>query len=529
MGRTPGRDASADRPAGGGSIRDGTIPGHATAEGTRDLAERLRPAAPHGYATLGATGLTVSRLGFGCYRVDDRTPEHREALQAALRAGCNLIDTSTNYADGASERLVGATLEALVREGGAVREGVVVVSKIGYVQGTNLDLARERERAGRPFPEMVKVSDDCWHCIHPEFLADQLARSRERLRLATLDVCLLHNPEYFLSDARKRRAGDLEARRAEFYRRMRDAFACLEEAARRGEILWYGVSSNTAAAPLGDPEATSVGRMLAAAEEAGGKEHRLRVLQIPMNLFEPGGALERNTGPDDGRTALEEASAAGLGVLVNRPLNAFVGHRLLRLAAPPSPPREATMAEILARLRGLEEEYAAEVAPHAGEGPGAATPADFFRFLDQVAELPDQIEDYAQWQQVEQQYVIPRINHLAASLGRSGAVGQEERWTRWWERCRPALHALLVEVGRIAGERSRERAGVVAGMIDPALPAERRGESLSRKALWIVASTPGVTTVLVGMRRPEYVADAAAVLAWPPLPRAAEVYGRLHA
>jgi len=66
-------------------------------------------------------------------------------------------------------------------------------------------------------------------------------------------------------------------------------------------------------------------------------------------------------------------------------------------------------------------------------------------------------------------------------------------------------------------------------MIDPALPPERRAERLSRKALWTVASTPGVSTVLVGMRRREYVADATAILSWPPLADAVQVYGRLHA
>src|SRR5205085_773200 len=55
-------------------------------------------------------------------------------------------------------------------------------------------------------------------------------------------------------------------------------------------------------------------------------------------------------------------------------------------------------------------------------------------------------------------------------------------------------------------------------------PAERRGESLSRKALWVVASTPGISSVLVGMRDPEYVRDATAVLSWPPLADPAAVY-----
>jgi len=60
--------------------------------------------------------------------------------------------------------------------------------------------------------------------------------------------------------------------------------------------------------------------------------------------------------------------------------------------------------------------------------------------------------------------------------------------------------------------------------VDPLLPEGRRGETLSRKAIWIAASTPGVTSVLVGMRRPEYVDDVLAVIEWPPLPNADAVY-----
>src|SRR2546425_5607214 len=146
-----------------------TTPGRATAEGTRRHLANFAAHVPHGHAALGRTGLTVSRLGFGCYRVDDETPDHREALAASLASGCNLIDTSTNYTDGGSERMIGEVLGDLAARDREARAGIVLVSKIGYVQGQNLDRAMEREGEGRPFPEMVKYMEGCWHCIHPEF------------------------------------------------------------------------------------------------------------------------------------------------------------------------------------------------------------------------------------------------------------------------------------------------------------------------------------------------------------------------
>jgi hypothetical protein len=92
----------------------------------------------------------------------------------------------------------------------------------------------------------------------------------------------------------------------------------------------------------------------------------------------------------------------------------------------------------------------------------------------------------------------------------------------------PALHVALEELGRQASVRSDEAGRAVEDLLDPRLPPERRSEGLSRKALWVVASTPGVSSALIGMRRPEYVADALGVLAWPPLAGAGAVYEALH-
>ena len=202
-----------------------------------------------GFTSFGTTGLTTTRVGFGTYRVHTQEAEHRDALKKALRASCNVIDTSTNYMDGDSERAVGTVLADMIASGELRREEVVVVSKIGYVQGENLKLAEAREHSGRPYPDMVKYGDGIWHCIHPEFLADQLALSLDRLGLLTLDICLLHNPEYFLSEATHRGEQDLAALRAQFYSRLELAFTYCESQVAAGRLQYYGVSSNTVTPP----------------------------------------------------------------------------------------------------------------------------------------------------------------------------------------------------------------------------------------------------------------------------------------
>ena len=78
--------------------------------------------------------------------------DHRNALEKALQEGCNLIDTSTNYADGQSERLVGTVVKDLIAKRFITREEIIVVSKIGYVQGNNLARAEAREQGGKAIP-----------------------------------------------------------------------------------------------------------------------------------------------------------------------------------------------------------------------------------------------------------------------------------------------------------------------------------------------------------------------------------------
>jgi uncharacterized protein len=367
------------------------MPGSASAEGTRRSAQRAinEGTSASAYRALGRTGLVTSSLGFGGYRIDDRTPEHAAALEQALLGGVNLIDTSTNYTDGSSEACIG---NVLARHR---REEVIVVSKVGYVQGQALAMARAREQRGAAFPEMVKYTDGCWHCIHPEFLADQLDRSLGRLRVEKVDVYLLHNPEYFFTDAAKRpRSGSLEALRDAFYDRIRRAFSQLEDEVRRGRIGFYGVSSNTFGDPASDPEATSLERMWTIAGEVA-REHHFAIAQLPANLFESGAVRTRNNLAGT-RTVLEFAQEHDLAVLVNRPLNAFYREQLIRLA-------------------------------------------------DTPVRSPD-------------------------------------------------VHA----------------------RIDPFFPPAYRAESLSRKALAVLANTKGVTCVLNGMRRRNYVDDSLGVLRSPP-------------
>jgi aryl-alcohol dehydrogenase-like predicted oxidoreductase len=171
---------------------------------------------------------------------------------------------------------------------------------------------------------MTEYTPDCWHCISPDFLADQLTASLKRLALPKVDVLLFHNPEYFLTDAGHRGVPRDEVRAA-FYERIRRALEHLESEVAAGRIGAYGVSSNTFVVPRENDDAVSLERIL---ENAG---PGFAVVQFPFNPLETGAREPIHT--LDGRSVLDVAKGAGLGVLVTRPLNAFSGRGLARFAA----------------------------------------------------------------------------------------------------------------------------------------------------------------------------------------------------
>jgi len=508
----------------------------ATREATRALAERFRGRglSHDSYRTLGRTGLTVSVLGFGTYRVDDHSPEHREALRKALAEGCNLIDTSTNYTDGSSEACIGEELEGMAGHGEIRREETVIVSKIGYVQGRNLDLAREREEAGDPFPEMVKISDGCWHCVHPRFLEDQLGRSLSRLRLDRLDVCLLHNPEYFLEEVqRSGTAGGLEGARRGFYGRLRASFLHLEEEVKRGRISWYGVSSNTFGKPPGEPGATSLGRILEAAREAAAEaglaagDHHFAVAQLPMNLFEDAPLTVKKEGPAGDRSTLAFAAESGVGVLVNRPLNAFLRGELVRLADFPASSPEVPLAEALERVVRLEEEFLKTMAGRLEPGPGQPRAENLFPWGRWLAGIEERLGGYEHWQEILKQQIQPHLSEMVSFVRSALPEDLAGTFRDWLDRYLPELGNLLIAFEAACAARSRQRSEKIAALIDSGLPPSLRAESLSRKALHAVASVEGVTCVLNGMRRPGYVEDSMEILKWDRIPAAADLFGRI--
>ena len=288
-------------------------PGYATPAGTAGFAARF-PA--HFYRNF--DGLTLSTLGLGTYlgNPDDATDRaYEEAVQTALRGGVNFLDAAINYRNQRSERSIGAALKGGFEtrpytddEPGShvahnnpashgvddkpallQRDQVIVCTKAGFLTPGAV-------------PSFLQPADIVggMHSMTPEFLADQMERSRANLGLATIDVFYLHNPETQLGFVP----------RSEFDSRIRRAFQGLEQAAAAGKIRSYGTATwNGFRVKPDAADALNLTRLIEIAREVAGDGHHFRFIQLPFNL----GMLE-------GGGLLETAQRAGIAVVASASL-----------------------------------------------------------------------------------------------------------------------------------------------------------------------------------------------------------------
>ena len=258
----------------------------------------------------------MSNFAFGTYRISDHNPQHVQALKAAISSGVKMIDTSSNYMDGGAERAIALSFREFDDE---TRESVEIVSKFGYIQGSNMSAHKES-----PFEEVVEYSENCYHSISKSFMKNQLDLSLKRLEMKKIDCYLIHNPEYYLLDAINKDI-DKDTRLDEMYKRLYESFVGLEEEVKNGRITSYGISSNSFSKSHNAQDFLPYEDILTLADNAaakvGNEEHSFSTIELPVNL------LER-----EGLRCADWAKENGLRVLANRPLNATAEELMYRLA-----------------------------------------------------------------------------------------------------------------------------------------------------------------------------------------------------
>ena len=282
-------------------------PGSATAAGTERYRKRFDGnIAPEHFRH--AQGLWLSSIGIGTYlgNYDDATDqEYHQAVVHAVQSGCNVIDSAINYRLQRSERSIGTALKELATKA-YNRDEIVVATKGGFIP---YDATPPKDPKGYIESTFIQtglanaadIIAGC-HCMTPAYLLDQLDASRRNLDLECIDIYYVHNPETQLGKISK----------DEFNRRLVAAFEAME-----GKIRMYGVASWNAF--RGEPDAKdylSLPEVVGLAEQAGGKNHHFKVIQLPLNLG-MSEALSNANQPLHGHqhTLLETAQELGITVM----------------------------------------------------------------------------------------------------------------------------------------------------------------------------------------------------------------------
>ena len=210
------------------------ILGQATSFGTDSYRSRSYCGANH---FREGNQLLMSSLGIGTYLgpVDEKTDRLMHlAIVRALTNGINVVDTAINYRHQRSERIVGQAIHQAISQGIANREEVVICSKGGFIPHPNRVDWFKATYVDSPGASLSLADlSQQRHCLHPDYIRDQLNRSLDNLGVETIDIYYLHNPETQLSEV----SGEI------FYERLKACFQVLEEAVEAGQIGAYGLAT----------------------------------------------------------------------------------------------------------------------------------------------------------------------------------------------------------------------------------------------------------------------------------------------
>lgn len=429
-------------------------------------------------------------IGFGCYRVSMGNAQHEQALRSALDAHITTVDTASTYTGGRSELLVG---EVTAHHSCTA----FITTKVGIAEANTLDQLHALELVDGALASTRSFSESLRYSLHPLFLEETLHASRQRLQRDANDCVLLHNPEMLLQPTPTTPGMASE----EVYTAIGEAFAFLETERSADRIGTYGVSSNSFGSTM-DTESLSVPRLLDLARQAGGSRHGFQHIQTPFNIIEHQAAT---TELYDGATLLEYAQEHLLRVTTNRPLNALVDNDLIRLVT------YATSRTAVDAQSVEEQIHATEVVEHdllqelirtvGADSQQAAVLRESMRIAGSLCQSWNKFDGVVHYRTMRQTHLHPRLKALEL-FGVAEYIA--------------SITSVLDDLDSLYA--SEENASLEE--LRAALCKEFKldsNTSLQHVALHAVRSTVGITTMLVGMRAPAYVADVLRIEALAPM------------
>ncbi len=261
--------------------------------------------------------LSVSAIANGSYLGDsDNSTDHmyEEAFVQAGLSGVNFFDTALNYRCQRSERNLAFAIRKLAAHG-IFRDQLVISTKGGFLpadgspEGYQEYILKCFLNTGLIKPDDIVAN--C-HCMTPAFLSTVLDMSLNNLKLKSIDLYYLHNPEIQLQTVSA----------PIFYENLTKAFALFEEKIADGKIKSYGLATwNGFRQGLAARDLMDLNLVIKAAKQAGGDNHHFKAIQLPYNLaMLEAVAIQNQKTDSDTLPIIAAAAHYGLSVLISAPL-----------------------------------------------------------------------------------------------------------------------------------------------------------------------------------------------------------------
>lgn len=445
------------------------------------------------------TGQQVTRLGFGGYRVSQ--PVHAQALKAALQGGINIVDTGNNFENGGSERLIGNTLETLVKEGEIARESITLVTKSGHLAPSDIS-AFDAEH------DYVQLNEKHFHSISPKVLEKQIQTSLERLKTNKLDIFMINSPERMLFSKERRYTS------AQLYKDLSESFCYLDGLVNNGIIGGYGVCSNTLALPSAADHVSLTDIIKSCANP-----NNFVAAQVPFNLYENEAIIPAEN--DERKTVAEIAKENGIYLMTNRPLNAIANGQIRvlvnhELGANGKGPAEH---EIMSKMQSSFEKVAKLESDMMSELPVEEESLTSKFVWGQV--LSENLARLAQNHFATRHYltqqVIPVLHkdieellNFVKEAHNEEDIAAYENWADNYRECVLELTKDVVDYAYIDTLRKNNELDRIMTALCPTFKdvPEDAYSPLTIKSLRFLLSHSEVGTVFTGMRDPIYVKDA---------------------
>ena len=205
-----------------------------------------------------------------------------------------------------------------------------------------------------------------------------------------------------------------------------------------------------------------------------------------------------------------------LGVILNRPLNAIHAGRLIRLAEvePVAAASDQHISQQIDDLIMSEDSLKLRVLPELDLEPSIQ--AQISELINVGETLKHHWRDfgtYERWQELQAHYFLPRFYGVIQFLSQRGALPEEmsSRFKSHQKKVEAAFGGITTVYQKEAAEKSAQ----IRNKVTSVDKDWGEAESLSQLAVRALRSTPGVSSVLVGMRRETYVEDVLEELGRP--------------